>query len=58
MLNFIIKCVVVTACIIVLFHFLPVQRYHFYDRTHRVNLVTGSYDYYSTEALDRGWHSQ
>lgn len=56
MKDFIFKCVTVTACLVVLVGFIPVQKYEFISENVRCNKVTGQVEYYSSASYNRGWH--
>jgi hypothetical protein len=48
--------VIFLLCLLLITLYSPKQVYHFFDSKHRVNLVTGSSEYYSDQSWDKGWH--
>lgn len=55
MKEFILKCVTVTGCLIVLSSFVPVKKYDFISEHVRCNKITGKVERYSTASYNRGW---
>lgn len=54
MRDFILKSAVITACIFLLLYcFVP--RYHFFDRSHRANVITGQSEQYIDTGTKSRW---
>lgn len=45
--NFILKCIVITICMMIFISFIPVQKYDFPNPKIRCNKFTGEVEYYS-----------